>query len=233
MSRIVLAATMVAAFSLAACGAAPVPPTLPPASSAPPMTPAPPASPADPSAEPSVPPPANVPSPRVTPLPADPGSLDDFTVAERYLFDGVLRGATECQPAGGSDDRPRDAIAGIECASSDPAISRIGFYLFENDAAMVDAHVWRMTAEGVALDSGSCSDGEAEGAYTPGEGMIPSRSGCFIDGDGIAIYRATLPGSHVSINIRGLSADMRLLEDFAWFGNQDTPGSPTLWGEPS
>ena len=63
--------------------------------------------------------------------------------------------------------------------------------------------------------------------------MIPSRSGCFIDGDGIAIYRATLPGSHVSINIRGLSADMRVLEDFAWFGNQDTPGSPTLWGEPS
>ena len=148
MSRIVLAASMVAALALAACGAAPVPPTPPPATAAPP------ASPAYPSAEPSVPPPANVPSPRVTPLPADPGSLDDFTVAERYLFDGVLRGATECQPAGGSDDMPRDAIAGIECASSDPAISRIGFYLFENDAAMVDAHVWRMTAEGVALDSG-------------------------------------------------------------------------------
>ncbi|HEV8699486.1 MAG TPA: hypothetical protein VGQ89_17475 [Candidatus Limnocylindrales bacterium] len=23
------------------------------------------------------------------------------------------------------------------------------------------------------------------------------------------------------------------LEDFAWLGNQDTPGGPTLWGEPS
>jgi hypothetical protein len=36
----------------------------------------------------------------------------------------------------------------------------------------------------------------------------------------------------VSIGIRGRSDDMRALEDFAWLGNQDTPGNPTLWGPP-
>jgi hypothetical protein len=221
MSRIVLAALLVAALALAACGAAPNQPAPPPS-----------ANPGNPSAQPSVPP-VTTPAPIVTPRPANPGSLEDFTAGERYLFDGVLRGATECQPAGGSDDQPRDAIAGIECASADPAVARIGFYLFENDTDMVDAHVWRMTAEGVALDSGSCADGEGESAYTPGEGMVPYRTGCFVDGDGIAIYRATLPGSHVAINIRGRSADTGALEDFAWSGNQDTPGNPTLWGEPS
>jgi ABC-type transport system substrate-binding protein len=221
MSRIVLAATLVAAFALAACSAAQTQPE-----------PTPSANPANPSAEPSAPP-TKTPSPIVTPRPADPGSLEDFTAAERYLFNGVLRGASECQPAAGSDDMPRDAIAGIECTSEDPAVSRIGFYLFENDAAMLDAYVSRMTAEGVALDSGSCSDGEGESAYTPGEGTIPYRNGCFIDGEAVAIYGATLPGSHVSIQIRGRSADGRALEDFAWLGNQDTPGSPTLWGEPS
>ncbi|HEV8280648.1 MAG TPA: hypothetical protein VGQ02_02210 [Candidatus Limnocylindrales bacterium] len=226
MSRIILAAALVAALAVAACGAAPSEPL-----------PSPSAQPANPSAEPSVPP-VTIPSPSITPpaatpRPASPGSLDDFTAGERYLFDGVFRGASQCAPAGGSDEMPRDAIAGIECSSEAPAVSRIGFYLFENDEDMLDAYVFRMTAEGVALDSGSCSDGEGESAYTPGDGTIPYRNGCFIDGEGAAIFGATLPGSHVSIQIRGRSADGVALEDFAWLGNQDTPGSPTLWGRPS
>lgn len=221
MSRIALAATLVAALVFAACSAAPTQPA-----------PSPSASPTNPSAEPSVPP-VKSPVPIVTPRPASPGSLEDFTAAERYLFDGVLRGASECGPAAGSDDMPGDAIAGIECTSTDAAVSGIGFYLFENDVDMVDAYLSRMTAEGVALDSGSCSDGEGESAYTPGDGTVPYRNGCFVDGEGVAIYRATLPGSHVSIQIRGRSADGQVLADFAWLGNQDTPGSPTLWGERS
>jgi hypothetical protein len=186
MSRIILAAALVAALAVAACGAAPSEPL-----------PSPSAQPANPSAEPSVPP-VTIPSPSITPpaatpRPASPGSLDDFTAGERYLFDGVFRGASQCAPAGGSDEMPRDAIAGIECSSEAPAVSRIGFYLFENDEDMLDAYVFRMTAEGVALDSGSCSDGEGESAYTPGDGTIPYRNGCFIDGEGAAIYAAWIP----------------------------------------
>jgi hypothetical protein len=227
MSRFLLAASLLAALAVAACGAAPIDPS--PASSG---------SPAGPSAAPSVAPPVSTPQPSVTPPAASPRPPlaehpEDFTVAERYLLDGVRRGVTECAPAGGSDEMPGAAIAGIECASPDSAVFRIGFYLFENDADMLDAYLRRMKAEGVTLDTGGCDHGEGEGAYTPGEGILPHRDGCFVNDEGIANYAATLPGFHVSIGIYDRSGDTRALADFAWFGNQDTPGNPTLWGEPS
>ena len=72
---------------------------------------------------------------------------------------------------GGSDELPRDAIAGrIADHSTDLGVARIGYYLFANDADMLEAYLFRMNAEGVALDSGGCRDGEHEGAYTPGDG---------------------------------------------------------------
>jgi hypothetical protein len=232
MSRFALAASLVAALALAACSAAPIEPSPTPAAN--PVTPStPPTAPPPTAAPPTAAPPVATPRPSARPAPESPGSLADFTAEERYLFDGVLRGATECAPAGGSDELPRDAIAGIECYSDDPGVARIGFYLFENDADMVDAYVFRMKAEGVALDSGNCRDGEHEGAYTPGDGLLPSRNGCFINDEGYANYRATLPGFHVYIGILGAMDNMPYLEDFAWNGNTDMPGGPTLWGDPS
>jgi hypothetical protein len=135
-----------------------------------------------------------------------------------------------CDPV--RDDLPPRAIAGIDCSSDDPGIARVGFYLFESDDDMLDAYVARMAAEGVALNSGSCLDGEHEGPYTPGEGLLPSRQGCFINDEGFANYRATLPGAHVYIGVLSNGDNMAALEDFAWFGNEDTPGSPTLWVSP-
>ncbi len=222
MSRIVLAASLVAVIAVAACSAAPIP------------SPSPSADPIGPSAPPTVAPSPTVAPPSVTPPPATPKPTPvDFTAGERYLLDGVLRGAIDCEPAAGSDDLPRDAIAGIECRSDAPNVARIGFYLFDNDADMLAAYRLRMTAEGVAFDSGNCRDGEHEGAYTPGEEEVASRNGCFINDEGYANYRATLPGSHVYIGILAKDDNMVGLEDFAWLGNQDTPGNPTLWGEPS
>jgi hypothetical protein len=228
MSRFVLAASLVSVLAVAACSAAPTEPAPSPSSN--PTVPSAPPSAAPPSAAP----PVTTPPPSVTPPPPSPEpSPADFTAAERYLLDGILRGAEDCQPAGGSDDLPRDAIAGIECASPDPSVSRIGFYLFANDADMLDAYLARMKAEGVALDSGICNEGERESAYIPGEGdeIVPYRVGCFINDEGYANYRVTLPGAHVYIGILGRSGDMVALEDFAWLGSQDTPGNPTLWGE--
>ena len=235
MSRSVLAASLVAMLVLAGCGAAPSAPS--PLPSASPAAPSAPPSVAPPSvAPPSVAPPSVAPSPTppdATPKPPAAEAPPDFTAAERYLLDRVLRGATDCEPAGGSDDLPRDAIAGIECHSDDRAVARIGFYLFANDADMLDAYFFRMNAEGVARDSGTCYEGEGEGAYTPGEGEIASRNGCFINDEGFANYRATLPGVHVYIGILGRSGDTRAVDAFAWRFNQDVPGVPTLWGEPS
>jgi hypothetical protein len=225
MTRSVLAATFVAVLTLAACGAAPVEPSPSPSTGAPSASPPPSAPPADPSVSPSPsgPTPSEVPSPEPTEI--------ALTAQEQYLLDGILRGAIDCEAI--RDDLPANALAGIECDSDEPAIARIGFYLFDDDQAMLDAYVDRMTAEGVALGSGGCVDGEGENAYTPGEGMVLSRNGCFVNEAGIGNYRATLPGSHVYFGILGRTAEMAALLDFAWLGSQDTPGNPTLWGEPS
>ena len=235
MSRISLvsAALLVAVIGLAACSAKAVEPTAspsaPPASpSASPIVSPPNVTPAPATPDPSEPPVVATPRP-TSPPPASP----DFSAAEQYLLDGVQRGAKDCQPAGGSDELPQDALAGIECDSTDPAVARVGFYLFANDDDMLAAYLFRMKAEGVALESGTCAEGESEHAYVPDEGFAKDRVGCFLNDEGFANYRATRSGSHVYIGILGRSADMVALSDFAWKGNQDTPGSPTLWYEPN
>jgi hypothetical protein len=160
-----------------------------------------------------------------TPRPTAPG----FTDAEQDLLDGVQRGTKNCQPAGGSDELPKDALAGIECDSTDPAVARVGFYQFANDEDMLNAYLSRMKAEGVKLESGSCNEGESEHAYIPDEGFALDRAGCFVNDEGFANYRYTMTGDHVYIGILGRSADMLALETFAWKGSLDMPGIPTLW----
>jgi hypothetical protein len=233
MSRFsfVLAASLVAVVGLAACSAAPMAPSASP--SAPPAGPS-----AAPSVtpRPSVAPPPATPAPTeipvvATPQPASPRpTAPGFTAAEQHLLDGVQRGTKNCQPAGGSGDLPKNAIAGIECDSTDPAVARVGFYAFANDEDMLTAYLARMNAEGVELDSGSCNDGEAEGAYIPSEEFALERAGCFLNDEGVANYRFTMAGDHVYLGILGNSADMVALETFAWQQpNADMPGIPTLW----
>lgn len=235
MPRFSLAlAASLAVVVLAACGAGPVTPSASPS-----------APPASPSASPTIkPPPSVVPSPSapaptkppvvVTPRPtALPPAALDFSPVEQYLLDGVRRGTRDCEPAAGSDEVPRDALGGIECYSTDPAVARIGFYLFANDEDMINAYLFRMKAEGVQLESGSCDQGEAEHGYIPDEGFAFDRAACFLNEEGFANYRTTMSGSHVYIGILGRSADMVALESFAWKGNQDMPGNPTLWFQPS
>jgi hypothetical protein len=156
---------------------------------------------------------------------------DALTADEQYLLDGVRRGAVGCNPF--RDGLPDRAIAGIECRSDDEDVARIGFYLFADDADMLDAYFARMDSEGVKRDGSGCSAGEEEAAYTPGEGEVADRHGCFVNDQGYANYRATISGSDVYIGILGKTKDMRALEDFAWLGNEDVPGRPTLWSEPA
>jgi hypothetical protein len=166
----------------------------------------------------------------VTPQPDTPRpTAAGFSAAEQDLLDGIQRGTKDCHPVRGSDVLPKDAVAGIECDSTDPAVARVGFYQFANDDDMLNAYLLRMRAEGVRIESGTCDNAEAEHAYMPGPGMVVERAGCFINEEGFANYRATLPGSHVYIGILGTSGDMHALENFAWKGNQDVPGAPTLW----
>jgi hypothetical protein len=230
--KLILAASFVAIFVLVACAG---PSGSTPSPSVAPSTPV-----ASPSAAPSQ---AVVPTPVPTPAPtAEPTSKPTakptakptpvtFSRDEAYVLAGVRRDVVDCEPVRSA--LPPRATAGIECDANNDAVARVGFYLFDDESDLLAAYFARMKAEGVAIESGeTCRQGEAERGYMPGDGeLVPYRGGCFINDAGIANYRATLPAS-IYVGILGRNADMGALEDFAWTGSMDTPGSPTLWAEP-
>ena len=243
MSKLILAASLLAVLAIAACspaGAWPsAVPSVPPSPFTPPIA-APPTS--DPSGTPATPEPANpsTPAPTLTDPPAKPDAdppekpdpaIVEFTSDEMHLVEGIQRGVSDCEPV--RDELPNGAVAGIECLGEDWFVARIGYYLFENDEEMLEHYVARMQAEGVTLNEGSCFDGEGDQAYIPGDEEVASRQGCFITAQGVANYRVTLPGAHVYIGIVGHNIDTIELEDFAWLGNQDVTGNPTLWFDPN
>jgi hypothetical protein len=235
MTRLVFAASLITAFVFAACGG-PTPPPSQPAVVAPPSQPsvsAPPASP-EPSDPPVVTPdpPVVTPAPTVrpTPKPTPRPTETSFDRAERYLIDGIMRGEGDCSPVR-SSALPGQAIAGIDCDVVGSPVARMGFYLFRNDDDMLDAYMARMAAEGIVIDSGACAPGEGESAYIPyaENETAPDRHACFLNDDGYGNYRATLSGAHVYVGLLGRNADFERLADWAWFGNEDVPGTPTLW----
>lgn len=218
-----LATALLATLPLAACAepAPPLPsgdPVVPSASpTGSPGAPRP-----GPTAEPSQP---VVPPPPKTPQPT-------LSEGERYLLAGILRNATDCAPV--RTDLPPRSGAGIECASDDPAVARIGFYYFDRDEDLLAAYAARMIREGVAMDSGPvCDERESEGPYVPWDGpdMAPLRYGCFVNDEGYANLRITT-GSAVYIGILGRTGDLDALQEFAFRGSHDTPSFPTLWGLP-
>jgi hypothetical protein len=234
MRTFVLAASFVAVFAIAGCQSGPVQPVPSPSGAAGVPTASPPA-PATPgpsvTARPSEPAPtAQPPAPVATPKPKPKPIKPTFNADEKYLMGGILRGAKDCVPV--RDDLPARSRAGIECASDDRAVSRVGFYLFDRDEDMIAAYIARMTREGVELESGdACRLREGEEAYVPWEPgeIAPMRAGCFINAQGYANYRVTT-GYGVYIGILGRNDDMGALADFAFRGSQDVPAFPTLWG---
>jgi hypothetical protein len=140
-----------------------------------------------------------------------------------------MRGESDCSPVRG-DALPGAAIAGIDCDLVASPAARMGFYLFKNDDDLLDVYMARVSVENLIVDSGACVPGEGEGAYIPaGEEFSPDRHACYVNDQGFGNYRATLPGVHVYMGLLGRTKDMRSLEDWAWLGNEDVPGGPTLW----
>ena len=233
MKKSVLTALVVAVFALTAC-ASPTTPAPSPSGDASlpssvPSTPAPTVAPepSTPVATPAPSEPVATPAPTSKPRPTE----RPLSKTERFLLAGVLRGAVDCHPV--RSDLPPKSSAGIECASDDPAVARVGFYYFESDKDLLAAYAARMIREGVALDSGPvCNEGESEGPFVPWEGpeMAPYRYGCFINSEGYANLRLAI-GAPVYIGILGRTDDMEALAAFAFRGSVDVPGFPTLWGE--
>ena len=233
MNRCFVALMLVAALIQAAYGAAtpPIGPSTEPSAArsqgAPSPTPSTQSSPAaSPSASPTASPPGTPAatagrSPAPTPI--------ALSRAERYLVDGIARGEFDCSPVRGAS-LPGLAIAGIDCDLVGSPAARMGFYLFKSDDDMLKAYLARVSAENLVVESGACVPGEGEGAYIPaGDDFSPDRHACYVNAQGYGNYRATLSGVHVFVGLLGRTRDMRSLEDWAWLGNEDVPGGPTLW----
>jgi hypothetical protein len=229
MPKLVLIASLLAALALAACGASTPAPSQP--AVVPPVTPGP-SVPADPSSPQPSGQPAVTPDPttRPTSQPTPRPTAVAFSKAERYLIDGIMRGEGNCTPVR-SGDLPGLAIAGIDCDLVGSPVARAGYYLFKNDDDLLDAYMARVSVENLVVDSGACAPGEGESAYIPyaENETAPDRHACYVNDQGYGNYRATLPGFHVYVGLLGRTANMQTLEDWAWIGNVDTPGNPTLW----
>lgn len=157
--------------------------------------------------------------------------LERYSAAEEVLFSGLRPDARFACPAR-RVDLPAHAIAGVECSPQVNGVDRIGAYRFADQGDMLDAYFKRLADNGVKPRSGSCPERAGEVAYVPGddgETVSPYRYGCYLNEFGVANYRFTDPDNRVYVGILGTGTDLERLHEWAWRGNQDAPGSPTVW----
>jgi hypothetical protein len=151
------------------------------------------------------------------------------TAEEQHLLDGVrldLQG--RCEPH--REDLPRATLGAIQCSVEGDRIG-VRLFLFNTEGEALDAYLALTRAAGIELRE---NDGATlESAYMPGEDSDPrhpvaQRDGYTVDSSGHASYFATIP-SFVVATVESRDADAESLSTYAWQGNQDTPGAPTLW----
>jgi hypothetical protein len=157
--------------------------------------------------------------------------LEPYSEGEATLFTG-LRPDARFACAARRADLPARAVAGVECSPQVDGIDRIGAYLFADREDLLDTYFRRLADNGVKPRSGSCPQRAGEVAYVPGDDgatVGPYRYGCYLNEFGVANYRFTDPDYLVYVGILGTSKDLKRLHDWAWRGNQDVPGGPTVW----
>jgi len=171
------------------------------------------------------------PSPSPTPVPSP-------NADEVYLISGVRPDAAiDCVAI--RQVLPSGGIATVECAPNDEVVDYFRVTLFSSTQEVLSLYLAEMSAHGVALNSGTCFDGRGESTYMPGpdDYTVPQRNGCFVTD--VAQYRGILDyltdegAIHAYIEVVGKTAHVsRDLDTFAWLGNEDVPGAPTLWRSP-
>jgi hypothetical protein len=158
--------------------------------------------------------------------------LEPYSAAEAVLFSG-MRPDARFACAARRTGLPAHALAGVECSPHVAGVDRIGAYLFGQQDEMVDAYLQRLADNGVKPRSGSCPKRAGETSYVPEQAALsPYRYGCFLNEFGNANYRFTVPDDRVYVGVLGTDESWKRLHDWAWRGNQDTPGSPTVWRAP-
>jgi hypothetical protein len=178
------------------------------------------------------------PAPELTPVipGSDPGPSLLPGDAEAALLHGMrldLQGT--CVPL--RESLPAAATGAVTCVPTSDVVARVTVVLFDTRQAMLDAYEVRLGAEDIPrmTNGGRCEPGQAsEGGYVPGDGhgiVGEERGACWFDADGIAHYVAAAP-PFILLQVDGRAgSDAPVVERFAWLGNQDQPGGPTLWAE--
>ena len=154
------------------------------------------------------------------------------TQEEVFLLNGVrldLQG--HCAPL--RTDLAEHAIAGVECTPTSDVAHLVRLFLFNIQSDLLDTYQARLGAHGVPMqtNAGPCAAGQpSEGSYIPGDGgdFVPERGGCYVDEAGHAHATMTLP-PYVLVEVDGSVGDGMAVERYAWLGNQDVPGAPTIW----
>ena len=159
--------------------------------------------------------------------------------AESDLLFGVRRDLQgTCTPLSGP--LPDGVVARIDCRPSDQDVRWVSVTLFASERALLDAYFDRLAEFGFEpgqTHAGRCRPNRpAEGPYHPtlpeDQLEYPYRSGCFIDSAGRAHDIATSPPFVLSEVVgRSKRGDTEAVRRFAWKGNQDIPGAPTIWRE--
>lgn len=177
--------------------------------------------------------PTATPTSPLTPVPAGetptPGpSAGD---AAPDLTAGTRQDVAPCEPL--ALDLTSTADAGIICHPEGAPVELVAILRYPTEDALVEAYLEQVEANGLPIRShgGRCEPGApGEGAYVP-EGdasLAPDRSACYVDNAGKAHYLATIP-PWVMIQVMGTGSDPGELQSWAWQGNQDQPGNPTVW----
>jgi hypothetical protein len=154
------------------------------------------------------------------------------TQAEATLFEGIRLDLQDgaCRPL--RTGLPEHAIAGVECRPEDVAIEVARAYLFNRDEETITAYLGRIEAEGIEPGVDRPQDSISESSYWPEPAglMNDGRHAHWLDDAGHGHYLATsMP--FVLLDVTGTDANVDVLYSWAWRGNQDVPGAPTLWRE--
>ena len=176
--------------------------------------------------------PSSSPTAPLTPVPAGetPTSGPSAGVAAPDLTAGTRQDVAPCEPL--ALDLASTADAGIICRPDGAPVELVAILRYPTQDALVEAYLAQVEANGLALRShgGRCEPGApGEGAYVPEDASLaPDRSACHVDSAGKAHYVATIP-PWVMIQVTGTGSDPGELQSWAWQGNQDQPGNPTVW----
>ena len=128
---------------------------------------------------------------------------------------------------------PAEAVAGLACTPAAAAVDSAAIYLFDTQQAMLGAYTAWLDGNSIRIrdrSPGCGPDSVAEFPWIPtiDDALPPERQACHVGLDGRARGAITLP-PFVLVTFEGPAVDPAAVARWAWLGNKDQPGSPTVW----